>query len=543
MGAWPVASLNCLRFGYGTWNEHCLKRAVEGIADYGNSVGVPTVSGDLAFHPRYSKNVLVNAFNAGLITKDAIFKGVLTDSSPVPTLDAKTLSSIEVGKKLDAASQKILFPEGENLLCYFGQATGRDGVHGATMSSSEFSSGAASLKPTVQVGDPFAERKLLEATRALIASGKAIGLQDMGAAGLTSSSVEMAGRSGCGVVLNLNQVPQRAANMQAFELLLSESQERMLAAVEPRHLKEVMSILTPYDVEIAIVGSVNHTGKFVCVFDNEICVSMPVEVLTDKAPKYNWPKANEEEYSAYLSKVTESKAEFFPVFSCSSQELFGKKLGGALESNLSDLKTLLSHPSLGNRGPVFHHYCASVQGNTVAGAGALQDASAAVTRHPEMAPAGVAYGAGCEERWVELHPFQGSQHSTLKVARKLIATGSRPLAMTDCLNFGSPLQPVVMKQLSDSVDGITRIAKTLKIPVVSGNVSLNNQTDGVPIPPTPMIGMVGKVDDVSKIRKTVLPASERKETISLFWINHKQLAENLRAQASSYDGNRPGRGK
>jgi phosphoribosylformylglycinamidine synthase len=552
MGAWPVANMNCLRFGEGEWNASLLKHTVRGIGDYGNSMGVPTPTGDTSFHPGYSKNILVNAFTAGVIRKDAIFRGVLTEGDAGTGVNPITSNTsqknahserrgvdIPLGAKVEGTLKNTLFPENENVLVYFGQATGRDGVHGATMSSSEFSATGESLKPTVQVGDPFAERRLLEATLHLIQQGLTVGLQDMGAAGLTSSSVEMAGRSGCGVAIDLALVPQRAANMQAFELLLSESQERMLCAVAPERVQDVLAALAPFDVEAAVIGRVNATGRFVCVFDDHVCTAIEVGILVDDIPKYEWPVESRESYLAarpFLANTSTVPVYSFPPVDGASvslgiqaahaeaaRSLQVDSLGQWMERHATTLEGLLRHPAFASRFPLTSQYCGTVQGNTIAGCGNLQDAAAGVVRLPRFAQeasetkngragtasqaeVGVAMAGGCEERWVELHPFNGAILSALKVARRIVAVGGTPLGLTDCLNFGSPTHPSVMRQLSDAIDGITAVSKALAIPVVSGNVSLNNQTEGRPIPPTPMLGVVGRVDDVSKVRLTRLPS-------------------------------------
>ena len=554
MGARPVASLNCLRYGEGAWNANLIKQTVLGIGDYGNSVGVPTLTGDTSFHAGYSKNILINAFTAGVIHKDRIFKGVLTEEGNSDSTETKQAVSaaknltLNVGSPLTAELKQVLFPEHENVLIYFGSATGRDGVHGATMSSSEFSPTGESLKPTVQVGDPFAEKVLLEATLKLISEGLCVGLQDMGAAGLTSSSVEMAGRSGCGVAINLNAIPSRASNLQAFEYLLSESQERMLAACTPERVKDVMACLAEFDIQAAVVGRVNHTGKFVCVYDNALCTAIPVEFLIEDIPKYEWPVANRQEYLAQKTRLVNKAVQ--PVNTKNTAErpalaLDGKNaiayasvqkgcsLNDFLTQNPDAVTGLFAHPAFASRKPITDRYCATVQGNTVAGCGNLQTASCAVVRlprqaqepltevnpkitdvnpkitdvNPKITDVGLAIAGGCEERWVELDPYAGAALSTLKVARKIIAVGGTPLALTDCLNFGSPTNPLVMRQISDAVDGITLVAKELKIPVVSGNVSLNNQTDGEPIPPTPMIGIVGRVNSVANLPLSALPST------------------------------------
>ena len=559
MGAMPIANLNCLRFGEGTWNGKLLKNTVRGIGDYGNSMGIPTVGGDTSFHHGYSKNILVNAFSAGLIHKDKIFKGILSasNSNEVAAATNKTeLEHILPNSLVEANSslEKQLFPEGENIIIYFGSATGRDGVHGATMSSSEFSSTSQTLKPTVQVGDPFAEKILLEATLALIEKKLTVGLQDMGAAGLTSSSVEMAGRSDCGVVINLNDVPQRASNMQAWEILLSESQERMLCAVEPQNVSAVLELLKGFQLSAAVIGKVNRTGKFVCLFDRKMVTAIPIPILLDETPKYQWPLQNREEYLSQhkeilnMNSLTSENNNSLNL--CGKNEevhkeiLNGISLRNLLEKFPNLFPQLFSHPSFASRESIYHHYCSTVQGNTVTGCGAIQSSAAPVVRLPEEAQQktnghsiskiGCAVAAGCEERWVELDPLAGSSLSVLKVARKIVASNGVPLAMTDCLNFGSPKSPEVMRQFSDTVDGLNCVAKELKIPVVSGNVSLNNQTEGKAIPPTPMIGMVGRVNDVSRVPKNIVPKNtlENDTQIYLFHFYPSNYIENSSYLAS-----------
>ncbi|WGL59411.1 AIR synthase related protein [Pigmentibacter sp. JX0631] len=559
MGAYPIASLNCLRFGEGTWNAKLIRDTVRGIGDYGNSVGVPTVTGDISFHNKYSKNILVNAFNAGLIHKDKIFKGILSEET---TSKVTNIEKIKIKQNINADLQNILFPESENVLIYFGSATGRDGVHGATMSSSEFSSTGNTLKPTVQVGDPFAEKVLLEATLSLIEKKLTIGLQDMGAAGLTSSSVEMAGRSGCGVAIDLNKVPQRASNMQAWEILLSESQERMLCAVKPENVSAVLSELEKFNITYAEIGKVNATGLFTCIFDNTIVTATPVPILVDETPKYNWPIQRKEEY-LQEKKIIKNEAteniwqqkndtdKLSLSLSLKNSDIHNDILSDIQLENLIErypnlIPKLFAHPMNANRSPVFHNYCSTVQGNSVAACGSLQTASAGVVRLPEYAQelnsngklstTGIAIAGGCEERWVELDPFHGSALTALKIARKLVASGAVPLAMTDCLNFGSPKSPDVMRQFSDAIDGINLIAKEMHIPIVSGNVSLNNQTEGIPIPPTPMLGMVGRVDDVNKVPLDRLPIryfdKTKEKSIKLYHISLSNSLENSSYLAS-----------
>jgi phosphoribosylformylglycinamidine (FGAM) synthase-like enzyme len=563
MGARPIASLNCLRFGQGEWNAHLVKRVVEGIADYGNSVGVPTVGGDTQFHQLYSKNILVNAFTAGLIHKDKIFKGVLTEAEGGSQTRAK--ASPLVGSALDSRLRSQLFPESENILVYFGSATGRDGVHGATMSSAEFSAGAETLKPTVQVGDPFAEKVLLEATMALINSGAMVGLQDMGAAGLTSSSAEMAGRSGCGVAIDLSAVPLRVrgGGLQAWEILLSESQERMLCAVTPANLDSVLKILSGFEIPYSVIGRVNNTGRFVCVHQDVVCTDLPVDLLTDGAPVYEHPLADRGDYLKKYGRVQMDRSlrlgidssegsdalrvdvTFSGAVSEHARHVHDQVVASASQSPVT-LKDLFDKPALrmgeviaatfalpsfSGRSSLVEHYCATVGGETVLADGASRTGAAAVVRLPpetvdhgaqdaqaarfdyEASQPGVAFAGGCQERWVMLDPLEGSSHSTAAVARKIVAVGAKPRAMTDCLNFGSPQDPYVMRQISDSIDGINRVARGLGIPVVSGNVSLNNQTDGTPIPPTPMIAIAGDHADVRRVVPSFVGANPKERSL------------------------------
>lgn len=546
MGARPVANLNCLRYGDGEYNAHLLKHTVRGIGDYGNSVGVPTVGGQTRFHHGYSKNILVNAFTAGLVKSDAIFRGKLqNDATPVAK---QKPSALLPGDSLSSEKTGELFPQGANLILYFGSATGRDGVHGATMSSDAFDDTASTLKPTVQVGDPFAEKKLLEVTLELLEKKLCIGLQDMGAAGLTSSGVEMAGRSGCGVALDLNKIPARTARLKAYEYLLSESQERMLCAVTPEKANAVLALCEKYQVAAAVIGSVNDTGEFICVHNDHVVCVLPVDVLTENAPKYHWPLQDRGEYLKAHSRI-ERPSEALTTSPASDEKIARpalnlqlpaatrKTLAQEFESDqatlgqvwnkiLPQLSELFSLPTFASKEPLTRHYCSTVQGNTIAGCQTPRTSDAAVIRLDdafsslpfEKDPLGqstpaIALAAGCQERWIEIDPLHGAAQSTLLLARRIVASGGKPLAMTDCLNFGSPRQPVVMRQLSDAIDGINTVARGMHIPIVSGNVSLNNQTGQKPIPPTPMVGMVGVVGQ-SKETLTDLPEEDK----DIWWI-------------------------
>jgi len=545
MGARPVANLNCLRYGEGAYNAHLLKHTVRGIGDYGNSVGVPTVGGQTRFHPAYSKNILVNAFTAGLVKSNAIFRGKLqNDSAPVQT---QVASSLLPGMSIEKLKRDELFPAGANLLVYFGSATGRDGVHGATMSSDTFDDSSASLKPTVQVGDPFAEKKLLEVTLELLEKKMVVGLQDMGAAGLTSSGVEMAGRSGCGVVIDLNLIPVRTARLKPFEYLLSESQERMLCAVTPDMADAVIALCHKHQVAAAVIGSVNDTGEFICLHNDVVVCNLPVEILTENAPKYSWPLQDRADYLKEHNKIerptpTDDGLRIGLNAACRAAlaqilETPTTTVGQAWPTLQSQLTALLSHPIHASKEPLTRHYCSTVQGNTIAGCQTPRSSAASVVRldaaflanggadpYAQQSPA-IALAAGCQERWIELDPLHGAAQSTLLLARSITASGGRPLAMTDCLNFGSPKQPTVMRQISDAIDGINSVAKTMRIPIVSGNVSLNNQTGSTPIPPTPMVGLVGVVEHVDRIvsDKPERSASRQSRTTRIYWLSAKNI--------------------
>lgn len=554
MGARPVANLNCLRYGEGEYNAHLLKYTVRGIGDYGNSVGVPTVGGQTQFHSGYSKNILINAFTAGLIQTDSIFRGKLNNDS-APSVSQKP-SGLCPGNTVQQQAAKSLFPQNANQIIYFGSATGRDGVHGATMSSDAFDDSASALRPTVQVGDPFAEKKLLEVTLELLEKKLCIGLQDMGAAGLTSSGVEMAGRSGCGVAINLNAIPARTARLKPYEYLLSESQERMLCAVTPDNVEAVLELCRKHGVACAVIGSVNNTGEFICTHNDTVVCALPVDVLTDNAPKYHWPLQERAEYLAEHKKIrneaaakdeSEKQSSKKRTVCLSLKTTTRSKLAQIFESEtakmtdhwdalLSSLGDWSALPSQTSKDPLTSHYCSTVQSNTIAGCHTPRSASAAVIRvdeaflqpQPDPVPA-IALSAGCQERWIEIDPLHGAAQSTLLLARKIAASGAQPKAMTDCLNFGSPRQPAVMRQISDAIDGINSVAKEMQIPIVSGNVSLNNQTGSTPIPPTPMVGMVGLMHNHENCIGDLPSLSSQ-----VWWITSKDFCEKSRFELSEW---------
>jgi phosphoribosylformylglycinamidine synthase II len=452
MGARPIANLNALRFGRRTHErtKYLVENVVKGIGDYGNCIGVPTVGGNVSFDESYDGNCLVNAMTVGTIHEDKIFKGFASGTG--------------------------------NIVVYVGSATGRDGIHGATMASDSFASSENSERSTVQVGDPFTEKLLLEATLEVLEKGLVIGLQDMGAAGLTSSSFEMAGRAGNGLYMDLDQIPVRTTAMTAYELLLSESQERMLMVIEPGKWPALKEVLDRWQLASAVIGVVTDTGRVHISHNGVLEVDLPVGPITDDAPKYDRPQ------KARASAETNS-----PEFNSKTVAAI-KKTGveAFLASMLSDT---------GDKEKIYTQYDQHIGAKTVRGP---KDQGAAVMwlrseiadkNEPNL---GVAIAASCNERYCSIDPRQGAAHAVLKSARMIAATGGRPIAITDCLNYGNPEDPEVMWEFSQGVDGISDACKNLGIAVVSGNVSLYNQTDGVSIKPTPMIGMVGKVNDVTK---------------------------------------------
>jgi phosphoribosylformylglycinamidine synthase II len=452
MGARPIASLNSLRFGR---PEHprtpeLLRGVVAGIGGYGNCIGVPTVGGDLQFDGRYDGNVLVNAFTCGVARTDRIFYGRATG----------------VG----------------NLILYIGAKTGRDGIHGATMASDEFSESGPSQRPTMQVGDPFMGKLLLEACLELFQEDVLEGIQDMGAAGLTSSSVEMAGRAGNGVELNLDAIPRRAKKMAPFEILLSESQERMLLVAKPGKEDRVREICRKWELDCAVIGQVTTSKRWVVTATPEhdplddspsttcpvIVCDIPIDALTEAAPSYDRPQAAEAAN---------------PVVAIPGP--------GDLRE---ELLALVGSPNLGSRQWVIRQYDQIVRGGTLVRPGS----DAGVVRVPcerdgKVIEKVLAFAVDCNGRHVELAPFEGAAMAVAECCRNLVCTGAEPIGLSDCLNFGNPERPEVMRAFARAVDGITAACKALAVPVVSGNVSLYNETDGRPILPTPTVAVVGQL--------------------------------------------------
>ena len=441
MGARPLALLDSLRFGAPEHprTPYLLSGVVSGIAGYGNCVGVPTVGGETKFHPCYNGNILVNVMCAGLMRSDAIFRGTASGAG--------------------------------NPVIYVGAPTGRDGIHGASMASAGFDDAALQKRPTVQVGDPFREKLLLEACLELMERGAVVGIQDMGAAGLTSSSVEMASRAGTGLLLRLDAVPCREEAMSPYEMMLSESQERMLLVAEKGREAEAREIFERWDLPMAVVGEVTGDGRLRAAFGGKEVADLPVSALTDEAPAYDRPR----EPGRGLPPDDPLDAMPEP-----------DDLGPAL-------LRLLAHPNQGSKKPIWRQYDHTVRTNTAAGPGG----DAAVLRIKGTNKA-LALSTDGNARYGMLDPHRGGMLAVAEAARNVSCAGAKPLAITNCLNFGSPERPAVMSQFSLSIEGMAEACRSLGLPVVSGNVSFYNETNREDIYPTPIVGMVGLLDDVRK---------------------------------------------
>ncbi|MAB00366.1 MAG: phosphoribosylformylglycinamidine synthase II [Stappia sp.] len=440
MGARPVAAMNALRFGDPEHprTKHLVSGVVAGVGGYGNSFGVPTVGGEVEFHSRYNGNCLVNAFAAGIARTDGIF---------------------------------LSKAEGVGLpVVYLGAKTGRDGVGGATMASAEFDETIEEKRPTVQVGDPFTEKCLLEACLELMTTGAVIAIQDMGAAGLTCSAVEMGAKGNLGIELDLDRVPVREERMTAYEMMLSESQERMLMVLRPEKEAEAEAIFTKWGLDFAIVGVTTDTLRFIVKHQGETVADLPIKELGDEAPEYDRPWAE-----------TPRK----PVLPAS----------GIAEPDdyAAALLTLVGNANGASRRWVWEQYDTLVQGNTIARPGG----DAGLIRVGDKGK-GLAFAVDVTPRYVEADPFEGGKQAVAECWRNITATGADPLAATDNLNFGNPEKPESMGQLVGAIKGIGEACRALDFPIVSGNVSLYNETSGEAILPTPAIGGVGLLDDVTK---------------------------------------------
>jgi phosphoribosylformylglycinamidine synthase subunit PurL len=440
MGARPIACLNLLRFGSPSHpkTRRLVAGVVAGIGGYGNAFGVPTVGGSTEFDKSYDGNILVNAMAVGLARADSIFYS----------------AAAGVG----------------NPIVYLGSKTGRDGIHGATMASASFEADAEEKRPTVQVGDPFSEKLLLEACLELMASGAVIAIQDMGAAGLTSSAVEMGAKGNLGVELDLDAVPCREEGMTAYEMMLSESQERMLMVLRPEKEREAEAIFRKWGLDFAIVGKTTDTLRFVVKHKGEVKVDLPIKELGDEAPLYDRP---------YVL------APRLPVISSAS-------ITPPL-SNRDALLRLLATLNLCSKRWVWEQYDHLILGNSVIPPGG----DAAVVRIGD-GPKGLALTTDVTARYCVADPFEGGKQAVAEAWRNISATGATPLALTDNLNFGNPEKPEIMGQFVGCLQGVGEAARALDFPIVSGNVSLYNETQGVGILPTPAIGGVGVIADVGK---------------------------------------------
>jgi phosphoribosylformylglycinamidine synthase len=477
MGARPIAALNSLRFGSlddpgnGRRNRSLLAGVVAGIAHYGNAFGVPTIGGEVSFDDAYALNPLVNAFALGLVRKDQIFFGKATGLG--------------------------------NPVLYVGAKTGRDGIHGATMASAEFDEEALEKRPTVQVGDPFLEKLLLEACLEAMRSGGVAGIQDMGAAGLTCSTCEMAARGDSGIEIDLSLVPQRETGMTAYEMLLSESQERMLIVAHKGREREVGDIFRKWDLDAVVIGEVRDDGRMRVVHNGEVVCDVPVKALTDEAPVYERPmKAGSADVpSAHPSeaRVTSASSETSDESAVRADALNADGTS-ALPASTSPsnyngaLLNLLSSPNLASKEWVYRQYDHMVRTNTAV----LPGADAAVVRIKETRRA-LAISLDGNGRCCTANPREGAKLLVAEAARNVVCVGAQPIAITNCLNFASPERPEVMWSFSEIIDGIAEACRAFNTPVVSGNVSFYNETEGRGILPTPVIGMLGLIDDVKRV--------------------------------------------
>lgn len=442
MGARPVALMNALRFGDPKHpkTRQLVAGVTAGIGGYGNCVGVPTVGGETNFDKGYNGNILVNAMAVGLADTDKIFT---------------------------AAAREPDYP-----VLYVGAKTGRDGIHGATMASAEFGEGSEENRPTVQVGDPFTEKKLIEACLELMSEDAISSIQDMGAAGLTSSSVEMASSGGLGIELDLDHVPQREENMTAYEMMLSESQERMLIIIKPGREHVAERIFRKWDLDVATIGKTAPHGRLVLRHKGEVVCDLPLDPIGENAPKYDRP--------------------WFPAEARGSidpRELHQPEHLGEV------LASLMGSPDMASKRWIWRQYDRHVMADTAASSEDPSDAAIVRVHGTNKA---LAITTDCTPRYCFADPFEGGKQAVAEAWRNLTAVGADPIAITDCLNFGNPERPEIMGQFVGCVEGMAEACKALDFPVVSGNVSLYNETDGVAIPPTPAVGAVGLIPDIAQ---------------------------------------------
>ncbi|PLR86504.1 phosphoribosylformylglycinamidine synthase subunit PurL [Bacillus sp. V33-4] len=443
MGARPIALLNSLRFGEldSARVRYLFKEVVAGIAGYGNCIGIPTVGGEVQFDASYDGNPLVNAMCVGLIDHKDIKKG----------------QAHGVG----------------NTVMYVGAKTGRDGIHGATFASEELNEQSEEKRPAVQVGDPFMEKLLLEACLDIIQSDALIGIQDMGAAGLTSSSAEMASKAGSGIEMDLDLVPQRETGMTAYEMMLSESQERMLIVVEKGREHEITALISKYELEAVAIGTVTDDKMLRLIHKGETVAEVPVDALAEEAPVYHKPSM---------------EPEYFREFQAMDNEV------PAVEDYRETLLQLLKQPTIASKEWVYDQYDYMVRTSTVVAPGS--DAAVVRIRGTRKA---LAMTTDCNSRYLYLDPETGGKIAVAEAARNIVCSGAEPLAITDCLNFGNPEKQEIFWQLEKAVDGMSEACRVLNTPVIGGNVSLYNETNGNAVYPTPVVGMVGLIEDVDHI--------------------------------------------
>ncbi|MBN1517223.1 phosphoribosylformylglycinamidine synthase subunit PurL [Candidatus Sumerlaeota bacterium] len=443
MGARPVAMLNSLRFGMpdSPRMQHLIDGVIKGIADYGNCVGVPTVAGEVYYETCFEQNILVNAMCVGLMKHEEL-----------------TLAQAEGAG---------------NLIIYFGNATGRDGIHGATFASEELTDETIEQRSAVQVGDPFMGKKILEATLELIRENAVVGIQDMGAAGLTCSSCEMAGRAGTGVEIDLSKVPQRAENMSAYELMLSESQERMLAVCRPDQFEKAKAILEHWEVGCHVLGEVNDSGLLTVKHNGEVVAHVPADQISIEAPVYH----REQSDAPWLGELR--SWDEVDISGDDPQEQFIK---------------LLSWPSIASKRWVYEQYDHMVQTNTMVRPGS--DAAVIRVRGTNTA---LAMTTDCNSMLCFLNPEMGGRIAVAEAARNIVCSGAKPLGITDCLNFGNPMKPHVFRQFDRACTGISEACEVFNTPVTGGNVSFYNESKGLAVFPSPVIGMIGVAEDQAHV--------------------------------------------
>jgi len=457
MGARPVANLNALRFGKvrgedetAKYQRHLVRGVVDGIGSYGNCMGVPTIGGEVSFDESYNGNILVNAFSLGLVKSDEIFLGVASG----------------VG----------------NPVMYVGSKTGRDGLGGAVMSSDSFTEESKSLRPTVQVGDPFTEKLLLEACLELFKTNAIVGIQDMGAAGLTSSAFEMAGKTGAGLRMDLDKVPAREEGMTPYDFMLSESQERMLICAKKGREQEIIDIFEKWELDVAVIGEVTDTERMELFWHGEQVCDMPIAPVSEEAPILDRPTAKPQ----YLDEVNAKSVDSFEKVD--DQKAY---------------ETLINALEVADKAWVYRQYDSMVQTNTTKHPGSLDASSIRVKENGKA----LSMSSDCNPRYCYIDPKGGAALAVVESGRNVAMSGARPLSITDCLNYGNPENPEVMWQFAQGCEGIKEACLELNTPVVSGNVSLYNETNGVSVFPTPAIAMVGLNEDENR----VLPSAFQEE--------------------------------